>query len=333
MERLQELLSEALRHTRALMDDLSPPPALQQDDLAAALRWVVGSVERMGLRVTIEGGEEPLPLEREIITIVYQSVRELLQNVHKHAGTGQAVIAIERSGGVARVTVTDPGRGFEPAAALPRPGDEGGFGLFHLAERLDLVGGHFSLRSAPGEGTRAVIEVPLADERDAPPDAPTAAPGAVPPPARVGKIRVLLVDDHRVVREALRSVIEEQPDMTVVGEAADGPEAVEAARTLEPDVVLMDVSLPGMNGVEATHRIVSDAPHVRVVGLSMHDQETVWRALRDAGARAFVTKEDAFETLGNAIRSAARDGDPRGIAPTSEERPAPAAGEGAAGRR
>ena len=131
------------------------------------------------------------------------------------------------------------------------------------------------------------------------------------------RITVLLVDDHRVVREALRSVIEEQPDMTVVGEAADGPEAVEAARTLEPDVVLMDVSLPGMNGVEATHRIVSDAPHVRVVGLSMHDQETVWRALRDAGARAFVTKEDAFETLGNAIRSAARDGDPRGIAPTA----------------
>jgi DNA-binding NarL/FixJ family response regulator len=126
----------------------------------------------------------------------------------------------------------------------------------------------------------------------------------MPRPAGAGRIRVLLVDDRRLVREALRKVIDDQPDMTVVGEAGDGPEAVDAARTLRPDVVLMDMGSPGTNGVETTRHIYAHDPSVTIVGLNVREDETGWQALRDAGAAAYMSMGEPFETLRTTIRSA-----------------------------
>jgi DNA-binding NarL/FixJ family response regulator len=122
-----------------------------------------------------------------------------------------------------------------------------------------------------------------------------------------GRIRILLADDHTVLRAGLRALLAAQPDLEVVGEAADGAEAVRLARTLMPDVVVMDIGMPGTSGMDATARIRRDLTTVRVLVLSMHDDQGYLRQALKAGASGYVLKRAADTTLLAAIRAAARD--------------------------
>jgi CheY-like chemotaxis protein len=117
------------------------------------------------------------------------------------------------------------------------------------------------------------------------------------------KIRVLLADDHAVLRAGMTSLLNDEPDIEVVGEAWDGQMAVELAVDLQPDVILMDVTMPRLNGIEATRRIMAQLPRVRIIGLSMHEQESMAVAMRRAGAKAYLTKDGRCETLIDAIRA------------------------------
>jgi two-component system response regulator NreC len=120
-------------------------------------------------------------------------------------------------------------------------------------------------------------------------------------------IRIVLADDHTVMRSGLRLLLERQPNLTVVGEAADGREAVALAESEDPDVVVMDIAMPHLNGVEAARQIVARNPHVAVVILSMHSDESyVIRSLK-AGARAYLLKDSAEADLIEAI-NAIREG-------------------------
>jgi len=119
-------------------------------------------------------------------------------------------------------------------------------------------------------------------------------------------IRVLLADDHRIVRQGLRALLSAQPDIVVSGEVGDGRETVQLAESLQPDVVVMDISMPLLNGIEATRQIVSRAPEVAVVILSMHGgDEYILQALR-AGASGYVLKQSADTELMMAVRAAQR---------------------------
>jgi DNA-binding NarL/FixJ family response regulator len=117
-----------------------------------------------------------------------------------------------------------------------------------------------------------------------------------------GKISVLLVDDHSLVRRGFRRMLEDEPDIDVVGEAADGEEAVKLARSLKPQVIVMDCALPGINGLQATRKILETAPETQVLMLSMHTEETWVRQALDAGARGYVLKNAMDLELGSAIR-------------------------------
>jgi DNA-binding NarL/FixJ family response regulator len=115
-------------------------------------------------------------------------------------------------------------------------------------------------------------------------------------------IRVLLADDHAIVREGLRALIDKQPDMEIVGEARDGREAIRMAREQVPDVAILDVSMPGLNGVEATRRITRELPDIKVLGLSMHTERQFVGAVIDAGASGYLVKDCALEELIRAVR-------------------------------
>jgi len=118
-------------------------------------------------------------------------------------------------------------------------------------------------------------------------------------------IRILLADDHTIVRDGLRALLERQPDMEVVAEAGDGRECVQLAAQHSPDVVMMDVAMPEMNGIEAARRIISDNPKTRVVMLSMHrDESYVLRSLK-AGAKGYLLKDSPRDEVLAAIRAAA----------------------------
>ncbi len=118
-------------------------------------------------------------------------------------------------------------------------------------------------------------------------------------------ITVLLVDDHALVRRGFRRMIEDEPDMKVVGEAGDGEEAIKMAWRLHPQVVLMDCALPTMNGLDATRKIIQDRPATAVLMLSMHSESTWVRQAIDAGAKGYVLKNAMDLELSSAIRKVA----------------------------
>ena len=116
------------------------------------------------------------------------------------------------------------------------------------------------------------------------------------------KTRVLVADDHTIVRQGLRAILESEPDIEVIGEAADGYEAVKKAAALSPDVVVMDVSMPRLNGLEATSRIVRESTKTQVVALTMHSSEEYVYSCLKAGAKGYLLKESASSDLVQAIR-------------------------------
>jgi DNA-binding NarL/FixJ family response regulator len=119
------------------------------------------------------------------------------------------------------------------------------------------------------------------------------------------KITVLLVDDHRLVRRGFRRMLEDEPDIEVVGEAGDGEEAVRQAQSLHPRVVVMDCALPGMNGLDATRQIIENSPDIAVLMLSMHSENTWVRQAIEAGAKGYILKNAMDLELGSAIRKVA----------------------------
>lgn len=121
----------------------------------------------------------------------------------------------------------------------------------------------------------------------------------------MANLRVLLADDHTVVREGLKALINAQPDMEVVGEAADGVFALELAAELDPDVVVLDVSMPRLNGAQTTARLRHDNPNRKVLALTIHDDRGYLRLMMEAGASGYVLKQAAAAELIHAIRAVA----------------------------
>jgi CheY-like chemotaxis protein/anti-sigma regulatory factor (Ser/Thr protein kinase) len=308
---IEELLDEAINTSRSLTAELSPP-ILHEGGLNLGLEWLARFMgDRHGLIVDLSM-ETPAPsLLEDVKVLLFESVRELLFNAVKHARVRSVRVSVRQvEGGMVQVTVSDSGSGFDPAA-LTRMG---GFGLLTIRERLGLIGGRFEIESSPGRGSRFMLIAPASRVNGAeapPPDlerqlASGGQPGPpgpfVPPRPPAARVRVLLADDHATMREGLARLLGEERDIEVVGQAADGQEAVRLAATLHPDVVLMDVSMPGLNGIEATRAIHDDSPDVRVIGLSMFEEAERAQAMRDAGADLYLTKSGPAADLLAAIR-------------------------------
>jgi two-component system, NarL family, response regulator NreC len=119
------------------------------------------------------------------------------------------------------------------------------------------------------------------------------------------RIRILLADDHAVVRQGFKMILGAQADMEIVGEAGNGREAVQVAEELKPDIVVMDVAMPELNGIEATRRLTAALPHTRVIALSMHKDSVYVREILRAGARGYLLKDSPAGDLVSAVRSVA----------------------------
>jgi len=262
----------------------------------------------------IESTTESLQIPEDQALLLFQSVRELLLNVGKHARCDNAVVSMGREVGTLRITVSDDGIGFDPNAPTAASPSllSSHFGHFSIHERMAALGGTFEIISQPGKGTTARLVLPLPEllathtqEVAKGLSVHTVHPSSIKQKESMS-IRVLLVDDHAMMRQGLRSILEGYSDVTVVGEAANGEEAVRAAGELSPSVVIMDINMPKMNGIEATKRIKMNHPHVVVIGLSVnagpHNQE----ALRQVGAWTVLTKEAAVEELYGTIQQALR---------------------------
>lgn len=121
-------------------------------------------------------------------------------------------------------------------------------------------------------------------------------------------IKVLLVDDHAIIREGLRSLLEKQPEIEVIADTDDGRKAIELVRELSPNIVIMDISMPGLNGIEATRQITAEFPDVKVIALSIHSKRRFVADMLSAGATGYILKECLFDELVQAIKAVAAGG-------------------------
>jgi PAS domain S-box-containing protein len=293
---LDELVLQSLAETRTVMAQLRPA-ILHDCGLVPALRWLAEQMAVQGLEVEVQtaGGVIGLRLGEDREDLLFNAVRELLINVRKHAGVARAKVCIEQHGTRdCHITVSDDGRGFDPTQIETSSSGEH-FGLSSMQERMEIMAGRCVIESSPGAGTTVRMEVPLLETPVSSEEIlPSAAVASSVPPRRC---RVLLVDDHAMVRQGLRSVLETYSDLEVVAEAANGEEAVACAVREPVDVVVMDLTLPHLNGIEATRRIKQARPTAMVIGLSVQALPHTRDSVLDAGAMELISKEVAAEEL------------------------------------
>jgi len=307
---LEELLIDSIETSRTLTYELSPP-FLGEQGLLPALEWLARWKQaKHGLRVglQVDKGLPPIPEDQTIL--LFQAVRELLFNVVKHAGTTAAQLSVRQAGDDLQIVVTDEGEGFDPTRLRVAGGESGGYGLLSLHERLGLLGGRLEIQSGPGLGSRFTLTVPLHPEAPDRPEVAQAkvsmgplaeAAGPHEGTAPLRPIRLLLVDDHTLVRQGLGTLLRQERGIQLVGEAASGESAVDLVARFRPDAVLMDIQMPGMSGIEATRIIHQRFPEVQVIGLSMHQDVDIAEAMRNAGAVGYVSKSDLSDTIVAAV--------------------------------
>ena len=320
-KKVNDIFSDALTYTRTLVSDLSPT-VLRDQGLAAALQWLGTYMQKHEQTVTVTVSEDrDLRLPEDQVILLFQSVRELLINSAKHAGTGRASLVMEQREENLCITVSDEGKGFDFAAVTSvgvtagtaSGGISSKYGLLSIQERMRALGGSFEIHSVPGQGTTATLLLPLARNGEVEGNVKAVGPKKRPsstvastlqPPA--SRIRVLLVDDHIMVRQGLRVILDAYADIELVGEAANGEEAVRLVDQLRPTVVVMDINMPKMNGIEATERIKRRYPDTIVVGLSVNAAKENEEAMKQAGAVGLMTKEAAVEQLYDVIVEAVK---------------------------
>jgi CheY-like chemotaxis protein len=307
---VESILRETLDASRSLTIELSPP-ALDAAGLIGGLNWLVSRMkEKNQFTVNLRADHRAEPASEEMRYLLFECVRELLFNAMKHSGLMECDVAIlQTRDRRIKIVIRDEGKGFDPDMLEKRLAAESTFGLFSVQQRLIHIGGEMEIVTSPGKGTSITITVPIGEVQPLTEDADSASEGAkrtdnVHMRGRTVVRRVLVVDDHRIMREGLVGLLQFEPDIEVVGQAADAQQAVELAGKLKPDVIIMDVSLGEMNGVEAVKRILAIMPNIKVIGLSMYANQNLANAMRDAGAIAYLTKGGPSEDLIATIRAA-----------------------------
>ncbi|BCA56008.1 hypothetical protein W02_31480 [Nitrospira sp. KM1] len=314
---VQQELEGCLSYTKTLISNLYPP-VLHEFGLASALRWLAEQMKRRNLLVMLDLCEiTDLNIPEHQSVLLYQSVRELLINVTKYAGVDTAWVRMYRSESTLFLEVRDAGVGFtaeSPDGSATTSTWAAKFGLFSIRERMRALGGALAIQSQVGQGTVATISLPFSTmAMHASPDSVASATLGPRPPTPQGlsklvvdKIRVMLVDDHAVILQGLRSVLETYPDIEVVGEASDGQIAITKAEQLQPTAIVMDINMPNMNGIDATAHITKRFPQIVVIGLSVNANQRNEELMKEAGAAVLIPKEAAVDKLYQAIEHSVR---------------------------
>jgi len=301
LKRVDKYIDDTTHAAKTLTMELRPP-VLYEDGLPAAFQWLANKFkENHNIEIVLNVGQVPTALSDTLKIMIFESVKELLLNVAKYSGVTSAEVALQYEKGLMTVVVKDKGAGFD-VERIEKMSMDKGFGLFSIRERLKLINGIMRIISQPGQGTEVQIILPVAME-----EKPVSKEIVLPQekeeykPERSKKINILLADDHKIVREGIASILNENSGFNVVAQAEDGIEAIEKVKLFHPNVVIMDINMPRLNGIEATRVIKKEFPDIDIIGLSVQDEKDIIDSMQKAGAITLLNKAGDPQELIRAI--------------------------------
>ena len=319
---LQRAILDAVELGRKVEDEvrllsyLLHPPLLDEFGLGSALQWYAdGFKKRSGIAVEVDcpRGLPRLAAEKE--TALFRVVQESLTNVLRHSGSAKAWIHLSLDSGCMRLSVEDEGRGIDgKLAAITERKSPPGVGILGMRERLQQLGG--SLQICPrARGTQVIARLPIEQAEGASASAenmvpePSAGAGAVSgeigarAAPRISRKRILIADDHEVTRRGIRTLLQDELDLEICGEAQDGMEAVIKTKELNPDLVIMDINMPRAGGFAAAHDIRKSGASAKIIFFTTHTLAELERMSRMAGFEGFVYKMNAANDLVRGVRA------------------------------
>jgi len=281
------------------------PPLLDECGLASAVLWYAeGFKKRSGIHLNVSIDEELVRLTTDAETALFRVLQESLTNVHRYSGSPSAEIRIFQSASKVHLEIIDHGKGVK--AGMERPAFAGaptlGVGIPGMRERIRQLGGQLEIEFS-NEGTRVYASLPteaFTEESEPFRDKENFQANARQRP--MVRRRILIADDHEVMRRGVRGLVESQEEWSVCGEAIEGNEAISKTRELHPDLLILDVSMPGLSGIEAALQILKDDPNMKILFFTMYDSPQMMREISNVGAWGYVAKARAGNDLVDAVR-------------------------------
>lgn len=308
IEQARIMAREALAETRRAVWNMRPQAVSLQEPRTVLQDEVALFERRMHVKPEVIASGEERQVAPEVGAVLQRLLHVALENTWAHSEAEHVRILLDYGLQSLTLLVEDDGRGFDPD--IIDLSGEGRVGLAGVAERVRSIGGTLRVESAASQGTRVQAELPYAPLPAVRPS--PVAVSDVPSPARPvistaeAVIRVLLIDDHAMVREGLERMMQDQPDLQVVGAGANGTEGLRLIADLQPDVVLCDLQLPDMSGVEVIAKVRTHFPEIRCLVVTTYDDdESIYEGFK-AGAKGYVLKDVSATELANAVRAAAR---------------------------
>jgi two-component system, NarL family, sensor kinase len=284
------------------------PPLLDECGLASAVLWYAeGFKKRSGIHLSVSIDEELVRLTTDAETALFRVLQESLTNVHRYSGSPSAEIRIFQSASKVHLEIVDHGKGVK--SGMERPAFAGaptlGVGIPGMRERIRQLGGQLEVEFS-NEGTRVFASLPMGAEQSVEQSSELfrdkenfQGNGRQRP---VVRRRILIADDHEVMRRGVRGLVESQEEWSVCGEAIEGNEAISKTKELHPDLLILDVSMPGVSGIEAALQILKDDPNMKILFFTMYDSPQMMREISNVGAWGYVAKARAGNDLVDAVR-------------------------------
>jgi two-component system, NarL family, sensor kinase len=318
----QEALNEGREIVRMIGEEIRTlsyllhPPLLDESGLGSAIRWYAeGFQKRSGIQLTVDIAPDLGRLTTEVEMALFRVVQESLTNVHRYSGSPNAEIKISSEPEAVKLEVIDHGKGIEAGSARVKV--EGiaalGVGIPGMRERLRQLGGQLEVDFGR-DGTRVSASVPLKKAKTALPAeedfdvTPVAATngdsnGNGTATSSDMRRRILIADDHEVMRRGVRGLLESHDEWAVCGEAFEGREVVVKSRELRPDLIIMDINMPGLTGIDAAQQIRKENPSAKILFFSVHESAQTVREVVNVGAQGYVAKSRAGHDLVDAVRN------------------------------